>query len=453
MNKIRRMVLPATSLLLAAATSGAFASGFQLLEQGTSGLGTAFAGTAALADDATTVFYNPAGMSLLPQGKKSFAVSLSAIQPSAKFSNDGSTAATLQALGGNGGDAGDLAFVPSVYVVVPFDSRISFGMGVNAPFGLKTEYEPTWAGRFQGVKSDVKTLNLNPSISFKASDTVSLGFGLNYQRLQGEFTSSVNYAASIYAATIGLGVPTATALAAAAGEGLGKISGSDTAWGYNFGAIFQVSPATRLGLSYRSAIKYHLTGNADFSRTANATVNGALNGATSAVRGGDIYSDIKLPDTLTFSAMTQMGSKWDLVGDLAWTGWAKIPDLTFKYANNSSVVSSTPENWRNTWRVAVGGIHRYNDAWKARVGIAYDQTPVKDDFRTVRLPDSDRTWLAVGGQYRMSKDAAIDFGYTHLFVKKGSISNNAGSTPGYGMLLGSYSNSIDILSVQYSLAF
>jgi len=456
-------LLPA--LVIGLCSGYASAAGFQLLEQGASGQGTSYAGTAVTADDASTVFTNPAGMAFLAQGKKHFSASVSAIQPSAKFSDQGTTAATFQARGnGNGGDAGDLALVPSVYFVMPIDATLSIGIGMNAPFGLKTEYDSGWNGRFHGIKSDVRTLNLNPSLSFKVSDRVSLGFGVNYQQLRGEFTSAVNYAASIYqgavtpAAAGGLGLAPAAAqpLALAAGQGAARITGEDKTLGYNLGAIFQVSPATRLGVSYRSEMTYHLTGSADFSKlpatsVPNSTVNLML--SRSSARGGPIYADITLPDTLTFSGSTKLNDKWEIVSDLAWTGWAKIPDLTFKYQDTSAVVSSTPENWRNTWRFALGAIHRYNDTWTARAGIAFDQTPVKDDSRTVRLPDSNRTWLSLGGQYRLNKDAAIDFGYSHLFVKDGSMNNNAGSTAGYGLLLGTYKNEVDILGAQYSLAF
>lgn len=437
------------AILIGLFSSYAAASGFQLLEQSASGLGTAFAGTAVLADDASTVFTNPAGMALLPQGKISFAASLSGIKPTAEFSDQGSTAAALQPLGnGNGGDAGSLAALPAVYVAIPINSQISVGVGINGPFGLKTVYDPAWNGRFQGVKSDVKTINVNPSLSFKVNDTVSLGIGANYQRLEGEFTSSANYAASVFQATGNL------ALAGVAGQGSAQINGSDSAWGYDVGALFQVTPATRLGFSYRSTIKYHVVGTASFSQSASAVVNAILNNAASAARGGAIFADIKLPDTATLSGLTRLNDKWDVVGDVAWTGWAKIPDLTFRYQNNSSVVSSTQENWRNTWRVALGAVHRYNDDWKIRFGVAYDQAPVGDDaHRTVRLPDSNRTWLAFGGQYRLDKDSAIDFGYSHLFIKDGSINQNHGSTNAYGLLLGTYSNSVDILGVQYSKAF
>jgi len=217
-------------------------------------MGAAYAGSAAVAENASTVFFNPAGMAWLENGKVHLSVGIAAIQPSAKFTNNGSQPVSILGApisGGNGGDAGSLAWVPDAYVVVPIDEQISFGLGMGAPFGLKTEYDSNWIGRFMAVKSDVKTLNLNPSLSYKHNETTAFGFGLNFQKMQGEFTRSANYA--------GLA------------EGHAKLTGSDTAWGYNFGAMFQVSPATRVGLSYRSAIKYRLEGSADLSRTGNAS--------------------------------------------------------------------------------------------------------------------------------------------------------------------------------------
>lgn len=437
-------------------SSVAGASAFQLLEQSASGLGTAFAGSAAVADDASTVFFNPAGMTFLPAGKKNVAVGVDLIQPKVKFSDGGSTAAAFQSLGnGTGGDAGSLAAVPHGYFAMPINDKLSFGLGFSAPFGLKTEYSSGWNGRFQAIKSSVETLNLNPSLSFKVNETVALGFGVDYQHIKGEFSSATNYAASVYQGAVAQGTNPVIAqgLAFAAGAGTGTLSGSDNAWGYNFGAMFQVSPATRLGISYRSAIKYHLTGTATFSQTSSTTVNSILGGPTSPARGGAIYSDIKMPDTLIMSGLHHLDSKWDIMGDLSWTGWAKIPALTFKYANNNSVVSSTPENWRNTWRAAIGGSYKYNEQWKSRMGLAYDQSPVPDATRTPRLPDNDRTWLSVGGQYKPDKGSAIDFGYTHIFVKNSPININAGSTSGYGNILGSYKNSVDMLGAQYSAAF
>ena len=138
---------------------------------------------------------------------------------------------------------------------------------------------------------------------------------------------------------------------------------------------------------------------------------------------------------------------------VAWTGWAKIPVLEFKYANDNSNVNSTQENWRNTLRVAFGASYKYNDRWKTRAGVAFDQSPVPNATRTPRLPDNNRTWLSFGGQYKPSPDSALDVGYSHLFIKHTPISNNAGSQPSFGLLQGSYNNRVEILGIQYSLAF
>ena len=222
---------------LLAMSGNAAASAFALIEQ-SSGLGNAFAGGAAAAEDATTIFFNPAGMSRL-KGKQ-VSVAGSFIKPSAKFSDTGSVAGSAQisALGGkglgdNGGDAGSLALVPNTYMVMELEPTLRFGLGINAPFGLKTEYSSTWAGRYQAIKSKLETINVNPSLSYTVNDTVSLGLGLNYQHITGDLTSATNFAGGVYAASYSavvgsVGATTAATMAAnaaglanAAGQGEG----------------------------------------------------------------------------------------------------------------------------------------------------------------------------------------------------------------------------------------
>lgn len=441
----------------------AVASGFQLLEQNASGIGNAFAGSAAVAEDASTVFFNPAGMAYLAPNKKHVSVGLDLIRPKAKFSDRASIPALTQPLLGNdGGDAGDLAFVPNAYFVLPINQQISFGLGIGAPFGLKTEYDDHWKGRFHAIKSDVKTININPSVSFKVNDQLALGIGANYQRLKGDFSSAVNYGALIGSLATQPGLAGLAALVPTAGYGFSTISGDDTAWGYNLGALWQVTPATRLGLSYRSEMKYHVTGTAQF--TANANLNTALAGIAGIAgqatadaiasrlptRGGAVYLDIKLPDTWILSAQHRLDERWELLGDISWTGWSKIQNLDFHYADDNSLLSGTPEHWKDTLRIALGANYQLDNQWKLRGGLAFDEAPVPDSTRTPRLPDSDRTWLSFGAQYRLNADSNLDIGYSHLFVKKGGI--NA-SGPTSGALVGEYKNSVDILGLQYSTRF
>lgn len=445
-TKIAVRTLP---LLIAGLFSGsAMAAGFQLMEQNASGLGSAYSGTAAVAEDASTVFFNPAGMTYLPGIQAVIAGSL--IKPQATFNNDGSTAGSpLNPLGSaNGGDAGDLAFVPATYFTMQLTPSLGLGLGINAPFGLKTEYDSNWIGRYHAIKSDVKTININPSIAYKINDQISIGAGLNFQRLDAELTSAVAYSTIIAAGS-------RNAILVPGLEGTSKVKGDDTGWGYNLGAIFQVSPSTRLGAAYRSKIKYNVTGDVTFDRptSANPTANAIMAGATP---NGPIKLDIELPDVATFSVHQKLSDQWEMMGDVSWTGWAKIPRLSI-YRTNGTLLSNTEENWRNTVRVAFGGAYKYSDALKLRAGVAYDQTPVEDDFRTPRLPDMDRYWLSFGGQYKVSAAGAIDFGYTHIFIKNGTIRDNSGggqSQALQGFLIGNYnSNSVDILAVQYTHKF
>lgn len=427
--KFKQTVLVYSMTAALSALSGqAAASGFALIEQSGSGLGNAYAGGAASAEDASTVFFNPAGMSRL-QGRE-VVVALHAIKPSAKFSNTGSSpaAASLQPLGGNGGDAGELAPVPNFYYVMDINPQLKFGLGINAPFGLKTDYDAGWAGRFQALKSEVKTVNVNPSLSYKVNETVTVGLGINYQKIDAELTNNLVLAAGVV--------------------GNAKLEGSDSAWGYNLGALFQVNPETRLGLAYRSSIDYKLSGNLLVTSAAGTVV-----------QNPSVTADLETPDSFSLSGVRQIGSKLEVMADISWTGWSKFKELRIVNSSSGATVALTNESWDDTYRFSVGANYRYNENWMARVGVAFDQSPVPDvAHRTARIPDNDRTWLAFGGQYKPSKNSAVDFGYAHLFVKNTSISNNKGGvdtadTTLYGNLVGNYKNHVDILSVQYTHGF
>jgi long-chain fatty acid transport protein len=438
MNHKRSIVNFTVAAALAVMSGTASAAGFALIEQSASGLGNAFAGGAASAEDASTIFFNPAGMSLL-QGKQ-IVVALHGIKPSAKFNDATSTGAAFQQTkAGMGGDAGSLAPVPNAYFAMEINPKTRLGVGINAPFGLQTEYESTWIGRFQAVKSKLETINLNPAVSYKLNDSVTVGAGVNYQHIKGYLSSLVNYSA---AAAGALGSNLA---------GVSTVTGSDNAWGYNFGVLFNLSPQSRFGLAYRSSIKYTLSGSVSFSSVPLALSPSPL------LANGSVNLAIKMPDTLSGSIFHKLNDKWDIMADATLTGWSVFDQLKVVRASGTTM-SLTQENWKNTWRVAAGATHHYSDQWLARVGVAYDQSPVPDAFRTARIPDNDRTWLSLGGQYKPAKVSAVDFGYSHLFVSDASLSNNKGgvdnpSTAAYGNLVGSYQNSVDILSVQYTHSF
>lgn len=421
----------------------AAASGFALIEQSASGMGNAYAGGAASADDASTIFFNPAGMGQL--SGKQIAVAAHAIGASVKFNGTASGLAPLQTAGlGNGGNAGGWALVPNGYFAMEVNPQTRIGLGVNAPFGMQTNYDGNWMGRFQAIKSKIQTVNLNPSFSYQFNDSFTLGAGVSYQSISGELTSMTNYSAAAF--KLG-GAPLLGAIGGAGKQGLSTLSGSDRAWGYNVGAMFNFGPNKRIGVAYRSRVKYNLSGAVSFANAPAALAAAfALQPVTLA---------ITMPDSFSVSGFHQLNDKWDMMADATWTGWSVFQQLNVLRANGTSL-TNTPEHWRNTWRVSVGANYHYSDQWLARAGVAYDQSPVPDAFRTTRIPDNNRVWLSLGGQYKPNKDCAFDFGYSHLFVSNAPLNQSAAANPdlaGKGYLLGSYNSSVDILSAQYTHNF
>jgi long-chain fatty acid transport protein len=449
-------------IALCCASSSAFASGFALLEQSSSRLGSAFAGTAAAADDASTIFYNPAGLAKL-QGTQLLVVA-SGISISSEFNNSGSQPALGQALGNEGGDAGDWNAVPAAYLAVPLNDRFAFGFGVNAPFGLKLEYDDAWMGRFQALKSEIKTYNFNPTLSWRVNDQLSFGVGANYQRIQAELTNAVNYTA-VVAQVLQASVAAGTLPAAlvpgliqdnAGLQGTSGVRGDDAAWGFNVGMLYEFSPDTRVGLSYRSSLDYTVEGSVQFAPPTTTNPVGApiiagISAPGAQLASGPAQVDLELPESAIASLYHRIG-KMELLADLAWTGWSSIQELRI-VRDDGTLLSLTPEGWEDTWRYALGATYQLNDQWKLRGGVAYDETNVPDSTRTARLPDSDRTWIALGAQWNPGGSFVVDVGYAHLFTDDASLNQDDGNATARGFLLGEQQSSIDIISAQLSYKF
>ncbi len=464
----QRQLRPAcVGLLVLSGTPAAQAAGFQINEISASGLGNASAGGAAEASDASTIWSNVAGLSRLGQSQVSGTLHL--IMPSLQFRNGASMAALGQTLGNTGGNAGGLVPVPNFYVARPIDGSLSIGLGINAPWGLVTEYDAGWLGRFQAIKSSIETINLNPGLSWKASDRVALGFGLNMQHISAEFTNQVNYSAALLSAAALNGIAPGSAgfnAIAAATPGLessARVKGSDNAFGWNAGVLFNLDDRTRVGLHYRSSVKYRVDGTATF---ANPGLPGAAPAVTALLAAGvnaaqlfntRISSNVEIPAVVNLSYFTTVNDRWDLMADAQWTQWSTVKDLTF-VRPNGTVLQSTPENFRNSWKLAIGANYRYSPQWTLRGGIAIDQSPVQEAFITPRLPDADRTFLTVGARYAMNSRLTVDMGAGYVFIRKTNI--NANGDPAdptgalaNGLINGYYKSHAVILSAQLNYAF
>lgn len=405
-----------TSLLIHDANAAGFASPIQ----GANGLGFAYAGAAASALDATTIFANPAGMSYLPE--RQFVEAIHVVKPESRFEDEGSIKATgVPPRGGEGGDIGSWNFVPNLFYSHRLSPDLTIGIGVNSPFGLKTEYDRDWVGRFQTVKSQLRTINFNPSVAYRINDQLSVGAGISAMWAEARLSRAVNRVVSP--------------------ESFVRIRGDDWGFGMNAGLIYQATKQTRFGLAYRSKIEQHLEGKAKFDEPLN-TAN------------TDVTTDITIPETLSLSAYSQINDQLELLGDITWTHWSRFKEIKILRANGT-VLSASPQNWDNSMRYSVGAIYKVKESLRLKAGVAFDEEVISDEFRTARIPSNDRTWLSVGVGWKISDKSYIDVGYSHLFVKDAKIDDDQNSAAeGFnGRVTGRYKANVNILGVQLTRSF
>jgi long-chain fatty acid transport protein len=477
-SAVSRMLAITVACLLVASPAAVLASGFQLVEQNASGLGNAYAGQAAAANDASAVFYNPANLTRVPG--RQFVLAVSPIGVKTEFENASSVAPFLPSVarttpipvapGTSGGDAGGWIPVPNGYLSWQGGPRWWLGLGVNVPFGLKTEWDPAFMGRFKASESEVKTLNFNPTVAVKLTDNFSMGAGANYQRLEATLSQSVAYggitlgAASQAAAATGNPAVIPGMLAQIGGtaglarEGMSEVRGDSWSWGWNVGADLELGHEAHLGASYRSAVKHDLEGDVAFTDSFSLATTGPLGTLGSILNSrfadGPVTASIELPATASVAASYE-GDTIEILADWTWTGWSSIQDLVVKRPDGWAL-SRVPLRFQDTWRAGLGFNYRLSEGWTLRLGTAYDKSPVQNAYRTPRLPDEDRTWAAAGFQYRFGKTQAIDVGFAHLFVKDATsdLANQDDATsPPTGNLVGAYKASVNILSIQYRRSF
>ncbi len=400
-----------------ASASLAHAAGFAIVEQSAAGLGNAYAGAAAVAEDATTIAFNPAGLAHVEN--RQLVLAGHVIAPSTRL-KAGAT------VGGSpvtnlGGDAGVTALVPNLYASMPLGSDVVTGIGIYAPFGLATKYDRNWGGRYHAVESKLETVSLVPTVAVRASQRLALGFGLNVQYAKAKLTNAIDFSA--------LG----------AGDGFADISGDSWSWGINAGLLYTAKEGTRIGLAYRSSVFHRLRGRADFSDIP------ALVLGLGKFVDTDASARIELPESLSLSLAVPRGN-WTYLADVTWTRWSRFDQLVVNYAQGTQGPTITNEKWEDAWRFSLGASYRYSDRWTLRMGVAYDQTPIPDaEHRTPRIPGNDRRWVAVGASYRARDGVRLDFGYAHLFVSDTPIRNT--STQGH-LLTGTYESDVDIVSAQ-----
>ena len=419
-------------------SSAAYGAGFALIEHSASGMGNAFAGGAASAEDASTVFFNPAGMMVLPRDQVMGAFHI--IRPTADYIEKGSVRGGIfsdQALEGDTNvDGGEHAIVPNFYYVQGFTDKVKIGFGVNVPFGLGVKYDDDWIGRYHAVESELKTVNFNPAIAMTVSESVAVGFGLNLQLAEVILSSAIDFGSL-------LGFPQQY-------DGFAYLEGDNgdsPGWGWNAGLMYQASESTRIGVAYRSEVEHDVDGTADF--TVPSAANSYPQNANLFVDTG-LSASVTFPQSLSFSVFHGMGDL-ALMGDITWTGWSSFEELRIEYDNADQADSVTTEAWEDTLRIAFGLNYRTYPDWLLRAGVAYDQTPIPNkERRTPRIPGNDRLWFSVGLGHRLNKAMNIDVGYSHLRISNAEIHNELESSLSVlnATVVGEYEADVDIVSAQ-----
>ncbi|KAB0483088.1 long-chain fatty acid transport protein [Pseudomonas reinekei] len=399
---MKKVMLKTTiSLAVAMASTQIFASGFALNEQSISGMGTGFAGRSSSADDASTVVGNPAGMSRIKREQVTGGVAF------IDAHTDISDASSRPNGGTNKGDMVPFMGVPMGYYVKPIDDQWAVGFGVYAPFGLVTDYENGFAGRYFGSKSEVQIITLQPTVSYAFNDKVSIGFGPTINRIDGKLESNLS-------------------LNPLGPDGEVKIKGDDTALGYNIGILVQATDSTRVGLTYHSKVKYKLDGDTKVNYAGLA----ALRQPTS--QKYDASLDITTPESVDFSVTHQLDDQWTLYAGSTWTRWSRLKEISVENSGVPALLNAQfgtiteEQNWHDTWAHAIGASYQLNKQWVLRTGFSVDQAPTNNENRSPRIPTGDRKIFSLGAGWSPTDDLTIDVAYSYLREESVKVNNSNG---------------------------
>jgi len=446
-------VAAAVSLSTALMAGQAQAAGFALMEKNATGLGQAFANLATGNGESSGLTGNPAAMTQIDGTAVSGGVNY--IHPSFELQPGATSTTAFGAVsGGVDGDAGEAAAIPNASIVHQLDERTRVGVALTVPFGLATEYDDGWMGRYHGLESHIEVIDISPSVSFDVSPEWTVGGSFNIQRASARLSSAIDGGAACVGSQIQQGASTATAVGNCAAVGLSPgtvssdgtvvIEGHDWSIGYTLGALWQPTEATRLGVTYHSGIEHTLVGDADYTAPAALAANPLFTDSWAE-------ADLDLPPSVAASLTHDFGD--ELTGSLGllWTGWSSFQELRVEQSYGRAAV--TTENWDDTLRVALGGEWHFAPRWTLRAGTAYDPTPVPSaKYRTARLPDADRLWASVGLGYAFDKHWSVDAGYTHIWFNDSTIDNTTESAIP-NTLRGGYQGKVDVVGVQLNAHF
>ena len=451
-SRITRLSALALGIAGALAFGQAGASGFQLKENSVKSLGSAFSGSAVAENDSSVVVNNPAMMTGL--SGTTVQTDLSLIDVNAEFTGSGSDITGRPISGGNGGDAADLAAVPAMSLVHKFDNGVALGAMVSAPFGLKTEYDREWVGRYYAVESDVKIVNLTLSAALDiVPERFSVGAGLVFSHANVTLSKGVDFGSVLFGQLPAAARPGAPAYARPQGsDGFFEIEGQDNGIGWVAGAALRPTDRLTIGLSYQSEIDYTLQGDVDWTVPSAARATFDASGAGVLFRDGRGQAALTTPSTTTVSVSYRVTDSFKLQTTYAETGWESLQEVRIDFANPDADAREDFQ-WDRTRFMSIGGEYKLNDAWMLRAGYAYDETPTTFQHRTPRLPDEDRKWFSLGATWQYNDALQVNFAYTHIKPDTPQIGIITPAAAGGQRLFGSYDSNVNIVGVSAQYSF
>ena len=429
-NTLAKAIRFATLAAIAAPAS-VMAGGFSLNEQSASTSGYANAGAAAHAADASTVLFNPAGMSKLSGTNVSFGASVLDIDAEAKSGSQQTTNQLGQPVNdGRGGDIADPAILPSLFVTHEVNDSIDVGFALHAPYGLAADYDNDFEGKFFADKTELSVISFSPSLSLNNGQGLSMGAGINIMYAEGRLSrfqdirGLLAQSPTVQAAASGAGVSVNTAADAVAdnyeanfGAPYSDVEGDDVAVNFRVGFLYDISPATQIGLTYQTATEFDLEGDVKVTGAPNS------NDVSLGAGGAQINSQLPelsekasvpldIPESITVGLSHQLTDSITLLAGATYARWSRFEELDVfsEEGNNGQVaellgtqgdqpLTHVTEEWKNTWQFNVGGIWQATPKWQLKAGYAYDESPV-DEYVTARIPSQDRHWLTLGTQWK-----------------------------------------------------
>ncbi len=411
-----------------ATTNTAMAAGFQIGEHSAAGIGRANAGDGAIADDASVIASNPALMTQLKQPTLTTAATYVApdvtIEGSKEVNIAGNSAGTVAV---SQDDVVPSVTIPSIFYVHPLNEEISLGIGAFTNFGLESQYDDDFTGSEFADTASITTININPSIAYKLNDEISLGFGLNYLIASAEFSTS-------------LPDSIAPGYEAVEGKELLSLEGDGTDIGWNAGISWQAGPSTMIGLSYRSGFEVTLSGDATSGVKVDYNADGEL--------------VLDLPEMANISIAHQLNDQLQLSASVDYTNWSSFEKLEGEI-DGAGTVHIKDENWTEAYRYSVGATYQLNPLIKIRAGLAYDESPVEAEYRSLSIPDSNRVWYSTGANILINEMFDVDVAFAYIDGEKVDVTENF-SSPELGLdntFTGTSEGNASLLSVQLNTRF